>query len=490
MDRQDLGSLGSVSELQEYQKEIRARVAQIHSERGVQPPSEEEREELGWLVEDEEEIEARVKDYQGREKLVRSFGDDEDRRESGFGFRPPSSKEKARNENVYDLSTVRMNLTDPNGYGQELRERAKTAIEEAEFDNPIISNERAKESVAKLLRKDAADGRFARYLLATGSPTYKRAWMKALMPNGQGLMTREESLAMQSAALAERALNLTGASGGFAVPFELDPTILLTSNGVVNPVRQVANVKSITVDEWRGITSAGVTAAYAAEATETTDNAPTLAQPTISTERAQAFIPFSIEIDMDWGGLREEMSQLLQDAKDVLEAAKFINGTGTNEPFGVIVGATNTVAAATGQTFTLANLYALRAALPPRYRPRGVFMGDLLIADRIRQFDTVGSPASVWQEGLQEDNPARILGRPYYEASEMADTPATGNKFLLYGDFSRYVIADRIGLNVELVPHLLGANRRPTGERGLFAYWRNGAKVIDANAFRVLLGTA
>jgi hypothetical protein len=28
------------------------------------------------------------------------------------------------------------------------------------------------------------------------------------------------------------------------------------------------------------------------------------------------------------------------------------------------------------------------------------------------------------------------------------------------------------------------------GERGLDAFWRNGAKVIDANAFRVLIGVA
>ena len=32
--------------------------------------------------------------------------------------------------------------------------------------------------------------------------------------------------------------------------------------------------------------------------------------------------------------------------KDVLEAGKFINGTGTNEPFGVLTGTTTTVAAA------------------------------------------------------------------------------------------------------------------------------------------------
>jgi HK97 family phage major capsid protein len=62
-------------------------------------------------------------------------------------------------------------------------------------------------------------------------------------------------------------------------------------------------------------------------------------------------------------------------------------------------------------------------------------------------------------------------------------------KIAVFGDFSRYMILDRVGLTVEVLPHLLGANRRPTGERGLYAYWRNGAKVLDANAFRAITGT-
>jgi len=29
-------------------------------------------------------------------------------------------------------------------------------------------------------------------------------------------------------------------------------------------------------------------------------------------------------------------------------------------------------------------------------------------------------------------------------------------------------------------------NNQPTGQRGLYCYWRNGAKVADAAAFRTL----
>jgi HK97 family phage major capsid protein len=95
----------------------------------------------------------------------------------------------------------------------------------------------------------------------------------------------------------ERALvTSTGSAGGFAIPFTLDPTILLSSSGVLNPVRQVARTFTIATKEWKGVSSDGVTVAYVPEATEATDASPTLAQPTITAQQWRAFIPFSIEV--------------------------------------------------------------------------------------------------------------------------------------------------------------------------------------------------
>ena len=62
----------------------------------------------------------------------------------------------------------------------------------------------------------------------------------------------------------------------------------------------------------------------------------------------------------------------------------------------------------------------------------------------------------------------------------------TGQLIAVIGDFRYYVIADRLGLTLEVIPHLFDTNNMPTGQRGLYAYWRNGAKVVDANAFRTL----
>jgi HK97 family phage major capsid protein len=423
-----------------------------------------------------------------REARVAELGQEPNSREDGASFHT-SRPGSASKEDIFDLSTVRMSASDPRRMGQELRDRSMRMLERAKFQHPEVDQDVARERVEALIARDSDDGRFARYALATGDPAYSKAFWKWAARGDTAGMSREDMAAWERGQQAERALSLTGSAGGFAVPFTLDPTLINTSNGVVNPIRQIARVESIVTDEWRGISHAGITASYAAEATETTDNSPTLTQPTVSTEKAQAFVPFSIEIGQDWSGLQPQMAAALADARDTLEAGKFITGTGTNEPFGVAVGTTTTVAAATGLTMTLANLYALLASLPPRYRAQASFIGDLEILVRIRQFDTAGSSAAIWVDSLQNDMASRLLGKPVYEASEMPGTITNAAKILIFGDFSRYLIVDRVGLTVDVIPHLFGANQRPTGQRGLYAYWRNGAKVLDANAFRALTGT-
>ena len=118
------------------------------------------------------------------------------------------------------------------------------------------------------------------------------------------------------------------------------------------------------------------------------------------------------------------------------------------------------------------------------------------IANRIRQFDTAGG-AGIWVDTLKSGlaaNPvspgqmeSNLLGKAVYESTTMSATMTTGQLIGVYGDWNYYVIVDRLGLTVETIPHLFDVtNNMPTGQRGLYAYWRNGAKVVDANAFRTL----
>jgi HK97 family phage major capsid protein len=84
---------------------------------------------------------------------------------------------------------------------------------------------------------------------------------------------------------------------------------------------------------------------------------------------------------------------------------------------------------------------------------------------------------------------ADLLGKPVYEATAQSGTFTTGQLIGVVGDFSRYFkIIDRVGLTIETIPHLFGASQGnlPTGQRGLFAFWRVGSKVLDAAGFKTL----
>jgi HK97 family phage major capsid protein len=467
----------------------KSRLEEIDAENAGERFTEETREEWNRMNGEVDDLESRVEELEARERRLAELSDRPENVEKEIQFPRPGV---ARGDDIYDLSTVRRSYVDPEVEGRELRDRASRAIEMARFPHDLAEKRDARGHVERLIEKiDDTQGTFSRYILETGQPGYKRAFTKYLAgaPRSPG----EEQMLY-------RAMSLTTTSGGFAVPFVLDPTIIPTSSGALNPYRAISNVKNISVDEWRGVSSAGVTAAFAAEAAVTTDNAPTLAQPTVSTERAQAFIPFSIEIGQDWGSFASEMAALLQDSKDELEATKFAVGSGTNEPFGVITGATTVFTASNTNSLVVADIYGVHSALGQRFRSRAVWTLNNAVADRIRQLDTAGG-ANLWVDNLRLRSAAQadtmmdarmgadLLGKAAYEASGQSGTFTTGQLIGVVGDYGRgFVIADRVGLSIETIPHLFGAaqGNLPTGQRGLYAFWRTGSKVVHANMFRTL----
>lgn len=367
----------------------------------------------------------------------------------------------------------------------EVRDAAMRSIERS---GKIGDDERGL-AEATLARAETPDGRVARHIIATGAPEYRSAWSKLIQPGGAALLTDAEARAVE----AVRAASLTGNAGGFAVPFTLDPTVIYTGDGAANPFRQISRVVQVATDDWNGVSSAGITVSWDGEAGEVSDDAPTLAQPSITTRKAQGFVPFSIEIGQDWPGMEAEIRRMFQKSKDVAEATVFATGaSGSNQPIGIVTalaGGSSEITEASSETFTVADLYALENALPPEYEAGASWLANKAIYNLIRQFDNNGG-ADLWTT-LGAGQPGDLLGYPARRASAMDasfNAAATANNYLIIlGDFSNYVIVDRVGLSVELVPHLFATNaNRPNGQRGLYAYWRVGADSVNDNAFRML----
>ena len=340
----------------------------------------------------------------------------------------------------------------------------------------------------RLARMCEADpsGRNAAHVNATASPEYARAWAKVLADPSSGHQrhTTEEAAAWQRALATS-----PNGDGGYAVPTHLDPQIALSSDGVTDPVRQVARVVTLSVGNvWHGVTSAGVTSRWAGEGTESNDDSPTLAGPEIPVVRGDSFVPVTMELLQDATSVDSQLRTLFADSKAVKEAATFLTGSGVGEPTGLVTalaGGASVVNTATAATFADADVYSMIEALPARFRANAAWLASLGVLNVLDAAET-SAGAKKWPS--LDGTPPRLLRKAIHEVSGLADDPTvTGNRPLLVGDFrSGYTIVDRLGARVELVPHLFGANGRPLAERGILFVWRTGADVVIANALRML----
>jgi HK97 family phage major capsid protein len=109
-------------------------------------------------------------------------------------------------------------------------------------------------------------------------------------------------------------------------------------------------------------------------------------------------------------------------------------------------------------------------------------MMNLDVMNEIRTFSS-SSNGTYYTVDLTEGYGFRVLGRPAYENSNFAEfTGTTGaSNILVVGDFSNYVVYDRVGSTLEYIPHLFSTgNGRPTGQRGWIMWFRTGADMVTS----------
>jgi HK97 family phage major capsid protein len=328
----------------------------------------------------------------------------------------------------------------------------------------------------RLTHSDEGISNLARHMLLTGHPEYMDAFREyANDPGGVGMRA---------------VLSLTQAQGGYLLPFVLDPTIVLTNAGSANPFRQIARQESTTSNAWQGVTSGGVNAEWIGEAAVMSEAAPGTGQIQITPAKADAVITGSWEVLADTN-FASQLPMLISDAKDRLEATAFATGSGTGQPWGVITRTTSVttsrVAPSTGGAFAAATeVYNTIGALNPRFRnSRTKFLANFAVLNKIRSFDVYGG-SSFWVD-LSGPIPPKLTGFEIFESSAMVAAITTGSNVLLAGDFSEYIIVDRVGVSVLYDNNVKdGATQRPTGQGQWVAFWRTGGDVAVYDAFRIL----
>lgn len=273
----------------------------------------------------------------------------------------------------------------------------------------------------------------------------------------------------------------------------IDPTILLSAQGTPNDFFAISRVEQITTDEWKGVSSAGMSWYWTTEGVASTDGSPTLAQPTVVTKKVTGWIPYSVEVGGDYPNFASEMSRLLLSGYSEKIVEGLTVGTGaTAQPTGIVTALEATtdsnVAVSSDGNFLPADVYALWADLPVRFRGTSRWMSSVGVMNALRQFGTtVGSEFTV---NLLAQEVPQLFGRPYH-VNDYMDAPVTSTtgqaSLMIVGDWSNFLIAQRVGMTVEVVQHVMDTTTgTPTGQRGLWAWARIGSNAVVPEAFRVL----
>jgi len=236
---------------------------------------------------------------------------------------------------------------------------------------------------------------------------------------------------------------------------------------------------------------------YAAEDTTFAPATPDFDAPDVEVEKAKGEIQFTVEVDDDWPTLRSELQRLFGIARYNLEADKFLNGSGVNEPTGLIFAldddGSSIVDTATANVIAWADILGVSDDLPSSFDANASWLAYKAFYTLAEGLAVAEGYTSGWvgpSAGFQAENGAigRLHGSPAYPASEISKLFTTGSEEVaVIGDFAQgFVIIDRVGLNVELDPHPRDTNGAWTGRRALLCWFRNNTALRTPNAFRLL----
>ena len=164
---------------------------------------------------------------------------------------------------------------------------------------------------------------------------------------------------------------------------------------------------------------------------------------------------------------------------------KFLVGTGTGEPQGVVTGATAaTASTAAAGSLTVNDLLALKYSVDPAYRDNGVFIVNdaTLMALHAARLTANGEPAFTTNY-MDVKQPAKLFGHPVIVSNAMPAGTATGAIAAVFGDLSSYfMIRDVQTVELRVTTELYWLNNQV----GFLAEAFCDSRVLNADAIKKL----
>lgn len=179
------------------------------------------------------------------------------------------------------------------------------------------------------------------------------------------------------------------------------------------------------------------------------------------------------------------MSRLAERLGRIIEQEATV-GDGTGDPNGFVTAAPVAVEVATANAMstvpTRSDIIDLVHSVDPAYRSSGstAFLAHDTVWAYVRKLDD-STNNLLWQPSMQLGQPDRLLGYPVIAANEMLDATsvdANNEKFLVFGNFSYFIMRFVRGIHMQRLNELYAAN----DQIGFFAVQRFDCELIHGGA--------
>ncbi|MCK9540995.1 MAG: phage major capsid protein [Novosphingobium sp.] len=294
--------------------------------------------------------------------------------------------------------------------------------------------------------------------------------------------------------------SLSGAvpgDGGYAVPREIDALIAARLTAL-SPIRAIAQVVQTGTAGYRKlITTSGTASGWVSE---------TAARPETATPAFAEIAPPSGELYANPAASQAMLDDAAFDLETWLageiagefaraEGAAFVSGNGASQPAGFLHGPKAAQADADRPFGTLQFLVTGEAAglgvspeltlidlvhsLKPGHRQGAAWVMNSATLSQVRKLKAADG-AFLWQPGITEGQPNRLLGYPVVEAEDMPDI-ATDAFPIAFGNFRNgYLIAERSATSILRDPF----SNKPFVH--FYATKRIGGQMLDSDAIKLL----
>ncbi len=175
------------------------------------------------------------------------------------------------------------------------------------------------------------------------------------------------------------------------------------------------------------------------------------------------------------------LAGLFGDEVRLSDEEAFLAGDGVGKPLGLLhTAGVPAVKSGHASKVTADGLLDLFYGLPAQYRDAAVFVTNSATEDAVRKLKD-GNNQYLWVGGFAA-TPETLLGRPVVSSEFMPAVKANATP-IAFGDFSRYVVVDRVGFAVQRIDG--DQQLAEKNQIGFVGRQRVGGRVTQPRAFRL-----